>query len=67
MKIIENHEDYVIVEDTLINGDHIHIIPPFEGAIFVDEPDKSDTEKVREFAKRFCNDNKDLLKRLADK
>jgi len=40
---------------------------PFTGSLFIDEPEKADDEKVKAFAKKFCEDNKDMLKRLADR
>ena len=40
---------------------------PFVGAILIDEPEQATQEEAKAFAKRFCKENADLLKRLADR
>ena len=67
MKIIEDHEDYVIVEDVIVNGEVIHIMPPSEFAISIAESARKGNEHARDFAKKFCELNAELLKRLADR
>ena len=40
---------------------------PFVRSVIIDEPEPADNESVKEFAKKFCTDHADLLKRLADR
>jgi hypothetical protein len=40
---------------------------PFKGVVFIDEPENIEPKDAKEFAKRFCEKNKELLKRLADR
>lgn len=67
MNVIEDHEDCVIVEDIMVNGEVIHIILPSEFTLSLAESAKLGNEHSRDFAKKFCELNAELLKRLADR
>ncbi len=62
-KIIEDCGDYVIVEDTL---NHVVIIdaPPIPNLA---ESAIKGNHDAREFAKKVCEQHRELLKRLADR
>lgn len=63
MVLLENHEDYVVVGDVVRYP--IVILEPNEHVTAHEA--KINNDRAREFAKKFCAENSDLLKRLADR